>query len=156
VRVLVANRVIQKGTPGSVIAKKKMYRPFTLPCGEREPGAFSNPSDLDGRVAAHDIFPGQQLTQVDFAGVIRLSLTSPVRAGEDAALTVRVSPRARCTIEVIYDTVVSKAKGLGPKTGGRITWRWRVGTSTHAGRWPVIVRCGKSGTLRLRIRVLPR
>jgi hypothetical protein len=43
-------------------------------------------------------------------------------------LTVNVSPRARCTIEVIYDTVVSKAKGLGPKTGGRITWRWRFGS----------------------------
>ncbi len=48
------------------------------------------------------------------------------------------------------------AKGLGPKTGGKITWRWRVGASTHPGRWPVIVRCGKSGTLRLRLRVLPR
>jgi hypothetical protein len=67
------------------------------------------------------------------ATVRKVSLTTPVRAGEDAALTVTVSPRARCTIEVIYDTVVSKAKGLGPKTGGKITWRWRVGTSTHPG-----------------------
>ena len=83
-------------------------------------------------------------------------LTSPVRAGEDASLTVNVSPRARCTIEVIYDALVSKAKGLGTKSGGKITWSWRVGTSTHPGRWPVIVRCGKSGTLKLRIRVLPR
>ena len=87
--------------------------------------------------------------------VHKVSLT-PVHAGEYASLTVNVSPRARCTIEVLYDTVVSKAKGLGPKTGGRITWRWRVGTSTHAGRWPIIVRCGQSGTLRLKLRVLPR
>jgi hypothetical protein len=44
-------------------------------------------------------------------GVVRkVSLTTPVQAGEDASLTVNVSPRARCTIEVIYDTVVSKAK----------------------------------------------
>lgn len=90
------------------------------------------------------------------AAVRKVSLTTPVRAGEDAALTVTVSPRARCTIEVIYDTVVSKAKGLGPRTGGKITWRWRVGTSTHPGSWPIIVRCGKSGTLRTKIRVLPR
>ena len=90
------------------------------------------------------------------ATVRKVSLTTPVRAGADASLTVNVSPRARCTIEVIYDTVVSKAKGLGPKTGGRITWRWRVGTSTHPGRWPVIVRCETSGTLRLRLRVLAR
>jgi micrococcal nuclease len=87
--------------------------------------------------------------------VKRISLTSPVRAGDEAALTVNVAPRARCTIEVIYDTVVSKAKGLNPKRGGQITWRWRVGTSTHPGRWPIIVRCGQSGTLRMKIRVLP-
>jgi hypothetical protein len=87
--------------------------------------------------------------------VRRVALTSPVRTGDEASLTVNVAPRARCTIEVIYDTVVSKAKGLNPKSGGRITWRWRVGTNTRPGRWPIIVRCGQSGTLRLKIRVLP-
>ncbi len=87
--------------------------------------------------------------------VKRVSLTTPVVAGDYAQLSVRVTPRARCTIKVIYETTVSKAKGLGPKTGGRITWRWRVGTSTHPGRWPIIVRCG-SGMLRTTIRVLSR
>lgn len=91
------------------------------------------------------------------SGAVRkVSLTTPVEAGDYASLTVSVSPRARCTIQVIYDTVVSKAKGLGPKTGGRITWRWRVGTNTHPGSWPVIVKCGRAGTLRTKIRVLPR
>lgn len=91
------------------------------------------------------------------AGVVRkLSLTSPIRAGKDALLTVSVSPRARCTIEVVYDGVAAKTAGLGPRSGDRITWRWRVGADTRPGRWPVIVRCGKSGRLELRIRVLPR
>jgi hypothetical protein len=66
---------------------------------------------------------------------------------------VSVSPRARCTIRVEYDTVVSKARGLGAKTGSRLTWRWKVGSATHAGRWPVTVDCGKSGRLNLRLRV---
>jgi micrococcal nuclease len=79
-----------------------------------------------------------------------------MRAGSYASLTVNVTSRSRCTIQVIYDTVVSQAKGLGPKTGGRITWRWRVGTSTHPGSWPIIVKCGKAGTLRTKIRLLPR
>jgi micrococcal nuclease len=87
--------------------------------------------------------------------VRKVSLTTPVRAGDEASLTVTVSPRARCTIEVIYDTVVSRAQGLRPKTGSRITWRWRVGTNTNPGRWPIIVKCGNSGTLRTKIRVLP-
>jgi hypothetical protein len=90
------------------------------------------------------------------ATIKRVSLTTPVRAGSYASLTVNVAPKSRCTIQVIYDTVISQAKGLGPKTGGRITWRWRVGTNTHPGSWPIIVKCGPAGTLRTKIRVLPR
>lgn len=109
-----------------------------------------------GVVAALAVLLALLVVATAGASVRKVSLTTPVRAGDDAALTVMVNPRARCTIEVIYDTVVSKAKGLGPKTGGRITWRWKVGTSTHPGRWPIIVRCGKSGTLKVTLRVLPR
>jgi hypothetical protein len=87
------------------------------------------------------------------ASVRRGAFTATVSPGDDARLTVRVSPRARCTIRVEYDTVVSRARGLGAKTGTTVTWRWKVGSSTHAGRWPITVRCGKSGTLRTFIRV---
>jgi hypothetical protein len=78
-----------------------------------------------------------------------------VSPNETASLVVGVSPRARCTIKVIYDTTVSHAQGLGPRSGTRITWRWKVGSSTHAGSWPVTVDCGKSGRLALRLRVQP-
>jgi hypothetical protein len=88
------------------------------------------------------------------ATVRKVRFTSVVSPNDYASLTVNVSPRARCTIKVVYDTTVSHARGLGPKTGGRITWRWKVGSSTHAGRWPVTVDCRKSGVLRLRLRVL--
>jgi hypothetical protein len=121
------------------------------------PNAFTF-ADVSNNIASHPIPNIARPWPVDpIAGAVRkVSLTSPVRAGKAASLTVSVSPRARCTIEVIYATVVSKARGLGPKSGGMITWRWRVGTSTPPGRWPVIVRCVNSGTLKLRIRVLPR
>lgn len=91
-----------------------------------------------------------------FASVKTVSFSRTVQAGAYASVTVAVAPKARCTIEVVYDTVVSKARGLGAKVGTRITWRWRVGTSTHPGRWPVIVSCGASGRLRLSLRVTPR
>jgi hypothetical protein len=87
------------------------------------------------------------------AAVRKISFTSSVNANDEAALTVSVSPRARCTIKVAYDTTVSHAQGLGPKTGTRITWRWKVGSNTHAGSWPVTVDCGKSGRLALRLHV---
>jgi hypothetical protein len=89
------------------------------------------------------------------ATVRKVNFTAVVSPNEYAVLTVSVAPRARCTIKVVYDTTVSHARGLGAKTGGPITWRWKVGSSTHAGRWPVRVNCGTSGRLLLRLRVLP-
>ena len=93
------------------------------------------------------------LAGVSGAAVRKLSFTAAARGGDQVSLTVAVSPKARCTIKVVYDTTVSHAKGLGAKTGTRITWSWKVGSSTHAGSWPVTVDCGKSGRLALRLRV---
>ena len=67
VPVLVAKRLIPKGTSGMVMAKRGMYAATVLPCGEAEQGAIADPTYLAGRVAAVDLFPGQQLTEADFA-----------------------------------------------------------------------------------------
>jgi hypothetical protein len=87
------------------------------------------------------------------AAVRKVSFTGSVAPNDFASLSVKVSPRSRCTIKVVYDTTVSHAKGLGAKTGTTITWRWKVGSATHPGRWPVTVDCGKSGKLSVRLRV---
>lgn len=91
--------------------------------------------------------------------VKRIVLTSPVRAGEYATLTVNVSPRARCTIRVIYNTATESkllpAAGLKPMTGGRITWRWRIPTEARPARTPIEVSCGESGMLRAELLVGP-
>jgi Flp pilus assembly protein CpaB len=65
--VLVAKRLIPKGTSGSLIASQSMYAPTTLPRKEVQVGAISDPQYLVGRAAASDILPGQQFTAVDFA-----------------------------------------------------------------------------------------
>jgi hypothetical protein len=66
------------------------------------------------------------------ATVKRISLTTPVVGGSYASHTVRVVPRARCKIEVVYDTVISNAKGLAPKStdyrgrnGRLVVLQWR-------------------------------
>jgi micrococcal nuclease len=92
------------------------------------------------------------------ASVRRISLTTPVHAGDAATLVVAVSPRSViCRITVTYKETVSRAKGLGPKRPklGRVTWSWKVGSNTTPGRWPIVVDCGKAGKLRTKIRVLP-
>ena len=87
------------------------------------------------------------------ARVTKAAFTGSVQAGDEAVLTVKVAPKARCTIKVVYATVTSRAKGLTAKTGASITWKWRVGTNTKPGRWPVTVDCGKSGKLTLKLLV---
>lgn len=88
------------------------------------------------------------------AAVKRTAFTPLVSAGDYASLTVQVAPRSRCTIKVVYSSGASRAAGLSAKTGGKIIWRWRVGSRTQAGRWPVTVDCGKAGkhTAYLRVR----
>jgi hypothetical protein len=82
------------------------------------------------------------------AASVRLShVTSPVSAGSYATLSVSVSRTATCSITVYYKSGPSHAAGLSPQRGKRITWTWKVGSRTTAGRWPINVSCGSAGTL---------
>ncbi len=82
--VLVAKRLIPNGTPGNVIATQGMYAPTTLPQKEVEVGAVADPSYLAGRAAAADIFPGQQLTETDFAASDTAAVDSQLTGTERA------------------------------------------------------------------------
>jgi hypothetical protein len=88
-----------------------------------------------------------------FATVRVTKTPGAVGTGDMASVTVRVTPKARCTIGVYYTTRRSEARGLGAKTGAEITWRWRVGSNTIPGRFPVRIDCGKSGKAQTTIRV---
>lgn len=72
------------------------------------------------------------------------SLTSPVAQGENASITVRTTPTAKCVISVVYDNVASKDSGLTSKVAdeyGIATWTWTVEKTVPAGKWPVKVTC---------------
>jgi len=153
--VLVAREFIRKGTVGLMILRNQMYAVASISCSQRLEGALDDARLLRGRIAIRDIFPGQQLVRLDFSGVLKSSLTSPVRAGSYARLTVRVTPPSRCTIRLTYNGG-SEERGLGPRRGGRITWWWKVRRDARPGRCPIIVRCGASGSLNLKMRVLAR
>ena len=97
------------------------------------------------------------------ATVKRVSITAPVEVGGEAVLIVSVEPRSTCRITVTYDTADDDRKplttrGLGPRSGSRIRWRWRVPSDaipTGARGTPITVACGASGTLRTRLVVGP-
>jgi Flp pilus assembly protein CpaB len=67
VTVLVAKRMIPKGTSGDVVASQLMFSTATLRESQLRDGAFSDPAAIRGRVAVRDVYRGQQLTALDFA-----------------------------------------------------------------------------------------
>lgn len=81
------------------------------------------------------------------ARVTLVGMTSPASPGSDATLTVALSRSSTCSITVHYKSGPSRARGLYPKRGTRISWMWRVGTNTTPGRWGITVACGAAGTL---------
>jgi Flp pilus assembly protein CpaB len=67
VTVLVAKVNINKGTAGDLIASSGLYSTTTLRQSQVLEGAFSDTSNLTGKVAATAIPQGAQLTAADFA-----------------------------------------------------------------------------------------
>src|SRR5947209_13804204 len=65
--VLVANRLIQKGTSGTTIATGGSFTAKSLAHKQAAAGAVVNTAAISGQVAVRDILPGEQLTAADFA-----------------------------------------------------------------------------------------
>jgi Flp pilus assembly protein CpaB len=85
--VLVAKKLVPKGTPGSIVATQQMYAATTLPRKEIEVGAVADPQFLVGRAAAVDIYPGQQFTTADFATTDTASVKSQI-TGTQRAISI--------------------------------------------------------------------
>jgi Flp pilus assembly protein CpaB len=66
VTVLVAKRLIPKGTTGTAVASGVFYERTTIRQSQLLNGAFSDVASLRGRVAARDVLANQQLTAADF------------------------------------------------------------------------------------------
>ena len=64
--VLVAKRLIPKGTTGASFAENNLFDVTTVPKDQLKLGAISDPAVLRGSVVAADIYPRQQLTTADF------------------------------------------------------------------------------------------
>jgi Flp pilus assembly protein CpaB len=84
VTVLVAKRLIPRGTSGNSIAAQNLFVVTTIPKGQLKVGAISDPAVLQGTVSATDIYPNQQLTTDNFTsktvGALASQLTGRWRA----------------------------------------------------------------------------
>lgn len=83
VSVIVADRLIPKGSPGEAIAAGRIASPTDVREAEVTAGAITDIDALRGQVATHDIFPGEQLSAADFtsagAETLTTKLTGSVR-----------------------------------------------------------------------------
>jgi Flp pilus assembly protein CpaB len=78
----VASSLIQKGTSGSAIAAQQLFKPTTILSKQASAGAIADAAVLSGKVAATDIYPGQQLTLSDF--VVGAGITATLAPNERA------------------------------------------------------------------------
>lgn len=70
--------------------------------------------------------------------------TKSVRRNSTASVTIKTSKGARCSIDVQYSSGSATAKGLDSKkanSSGGITWKWKVGSNTTRGTWPIDIWC---------------
>jgi pilus assembly protein CpaB len=126
VSVLVANTYIPKNTGGDTIAAKKWYSIVATPKNLVEEGAITDAGSINGRVAAHDIYPNSQLTTADFAdapsGAVTYKLADNERAisiplDSAAGLTPFLQAGDKVDIVAGYNVIPIGANGA-PISGG--------------------------------------
>jgi Flp pilus assembly protein CpaB len=87
--VLIARTLIPQGTPGSVVAQKKLYDLKQIAHSDIKSGAVVDPAYLAGRVATHDIYPGQQITDADISTAVTTALPAQI-TGRQRAFALNV------------------------------------------------------------------
>jgi len=114
VQVLVAKVVIRAGTTGDTVGRKGMYQLANVPKDDLKPEAISDPAALRGRVAATDIFAGQQITQADFTTENTTGLAYQL-TGNQRAIAIPVDSAHGLVGEVVSGNHVDVYVGLqGP------------------------------------------
>jgi Flp pilus assembly protein CpaB len=84
VKVLVSRSFIEKGTPGNYIGRAELFAPQAILQKQILDGAITDPAALRGRVALHDVNPGEQLTLADFSAPGVDTLPTNLAKGERA------------------------------------------------------------------------
>jgi pilus assembly protein CpaB len=86
VSVLVAKNLIEKGSPGDVVAEDGLFQTTRVRKDDLKDGAISDPSSLKGKIATADVFPGEQLVSGEFVNATP-SIINRLR-GFDRAIAV--------------------------------------------------------------------
>lgn len=78
-----------------------------------------------------------------------ISLTSPVKKGSEASISIKGLPNTTYDIDVIYSSGASKASGLEDKVSdseGNVNWTFKVSSNVKVGTYEVRITDGISST----------
>jgi Flp pilus assembly protein CpaB len=96
VSVLVANKLIPQSSSGDVIASQKWYSVVSTPKDQVKDGAITDPASISGKIAAHDIYPNQQLATSDFTDAPTDAVTTKI-TGNQRAISIPLDSAAGLT-----------------------------------------------------------
>ena len=146
VRVLVANQLIAKGSSAQALGEQKLFRFAQISDDSRVAGAITDLSQIQGRVATRDIYPGQQLTTAAFAAVGG-ALTSQL-SGDDRAISVSLDASHGLGAGLAAGDRVDVLVGfnINRKVGGTAAVTKRIATNIL-----VLSAPGGSGEVTLRV-----
>ena len=78
--VLVANQLIPKGSTAEAISEGNLFKPASVASDSAVSGAVTDVSQLQGKVATADIYPGQQLSLSRFTAAGGAMVAAPAAA----------------------------------------------------------------------------
>jgi pilus assembly protein CpaB len=125
--VLVASTLIQKGTPGDIVSGQQMFKAERIVARQVTGGAIADASAIQGKVAAIDIRPGQQITLSEFTtggGLMselapnQRAISVPVTTSE--GLTGILHAGDRVDVYAVLGSSGSKATGANSAAGSAV------------------------------------
>jgi pilus assembly protein CpaB len=114
--VLVAKNLIEKGSPGDVVAEDGLFQTTTVRKDDLKDGAISDPSSLKGKIATTDVFPGEQLVSNEFVAAAP-GILNRLR-GFDRAIAVPLDEAHGMIGNVKGGDHVDVLAGIGLQQGG--------------------------------------
>jgi Flp pilus assembly protein CpaB len=115
--VLVAKRLIQKGTPVATLGVQGLYQLTTIPKKDVKDGAVIDPATIKDRIAVDDIFPGQQLALSDFTLTPTTAIPTRI-SGDQRALAVSLDSVHGLNGQVLAGDRVDIYIGINASVGG--------------------------------------
>ena len=119
---------------------------FLAACDEQavSPTIIPAPAETLAPIGAPTPTPAVKL----LAGIERVSVTSEVRPGETASVTIRTAPGVECTIQVHFELGPIEADGLEPQIAddeGLCSWSWQVDDEAVPGDGMILAKAKGQG-----------